>query len=158
MVGAVLGALILLAWTRLQRLDLDTTVAMAPGRPWDARDLLDTFLVWALMMAAMMLPSASPMILLFAVVHRRRHEMLHPAVSAGVFTAGYLVVWAGFSSLAALAQPGLQHAALLSRHPGAVLPWVGGLLLLAAGLWELTPLKHACLARCQAPLRFIMTE
>jgi predicted metal-binding membrane protein len=161
-VGAGLGALVLLAWAQLLRMDHEMgagpAMAMARQSPWDAHDLLAAFLMWALMMVAMMLPSAAPMILLFATINRRRSGSPGAAVPTGIFVAGYLVVWAAFSALAALGQAGLQHAALLSRETLMVLPWLGGVFLLLAGLWELTPLKYACLARCQSPLGFIMTE
>jgi len=161
-VGAGLGALILLAWAQLLRMDHEMgagpAMAMARQSPWEAHDLLAAFLMWALMMVAMMLPSAAPMILLFATINRRRSGPPGAAVPTGIFVAGYLVVWGAFSALAALGQAGLQHAALLSRETLMALPWLGGVFLLLAGCWELTPLKYACLARCQSPLSFIMTE
>ena len=72
--------------------------------------------------------------------------------------SGYLLVWAGFSVLATLAQWGLHRAALLSPMMGSTSPVLGGLLLLAAGLFQWTPLKYACLQHCRSPLSFLMTE
>src|SRR3989440_9446657 len=71
---------------------------------WSFGALLALFLMWVEMMVAMMLPSASPMILMFAGVNRKRREQDNPFVPTGVFVLGYLVVWAGFSLMAALAQ------------------------------------------------------
>lgn len=162
-VATGLGGTALLAWLYLLRLDHDMpamTMAapMAMAAPWGPRELAAAFAMWAVMMVAMMLPAAAPMILLFAAVNRRRGADHGRPVPVAVFVAAYLVVWAGFSGLAALGQSGLQRAALLSDGNLAAAPWLGGVLLVAAGLWEFTPLKHACLARCQSPLAFIMTE
>lgn len=137
----------------------DMTMAMPEMlRPWSLLDFALTFLMWAVMMVAMMVPSATPMILIFATVNRKRLAENAPLVRSSLFLSAYLAAWAGFSLLATLGQWGLQAAALVSGPAGAVPPWLGGLLLVAAGLWELTPLKHACLRRCQSPLGFFMTE
>src|SRR6478736_5683339 len=71
--------------------------------PWSATTLLPLFLMWAEMMVAMMIPSAAPMILTFAMVQRKRREREQPFVSTGGFLLGYLIIWTGFSALAALA-------------------------------------------------------
>lgn len=162
-VAAGLVGVILLAWFYLVRVGrdmqgMDMVAPMAMAAPWGPGELLAVFGMWAVMMVAMMLPSAAPMILLFATVNRRRAVDQARPVPVAIFVAGYLVVWAGFSALAALGQSGLQRAALLSGETITAAPWLGGAFLIAAGLWELTPLKYACLARCQSPLAFIMTE
>ena len=71
--------------------------------PWSVRDVVLVFAMWAVMMVAMMVPSASPMVLLFAMVHRRRREQDGRYVPTGVFLLGYVVVWGAFSAVAALA-------------------------------------------------------
>ena len=126
--------------------------------PWSTAQLLPLFLMWAEMMVAMMLPSAAPMILLFAVVNRRRREQEQPFVPTGVFLLGYLAVWTVFSAIAAVAQWGLHSAALLSSTMVATSPLLGGGLLIAAGLFQWMPLKHACLRHCRSPLTFLMTD
>jgi predicted metal-binding membrane protein len=113
------------------------------------------FVMWWIMMVAMMLPSASPMILLFARVQRSQQAKGAPFVPTSVFAAGYLVVWGGFSVLAAGTQWGLERAGLLSAMLSSTSGLFGGILLLAAGLYQLTPLKHACLRHCRSPLQFI---
>ena len=133
-------------------------MAMPRQASWDAVALTLTFAMWAVMMVAMMVPAAAPMILLFATVHRRQREGGHAAVPTAVFLAGYLAVWSAFSALATSAQWGLHEAALLSPMLAATRPWLGGGLLIAAGVYQWTPLKQACLAKCRSPLGFLLTE
>jgi predicted metal-binding membrane protein len=104
----------------------------------------------------MMLPSAAPMTLTFATVNRRRRELGTPWVPTTVFVAGYLLAWGAFSLAATAAQLGLEHAALMAPMMGLASPLVGGLVFVAAGLYQLTPLKHACLRRCRSPLAFVL--
>ena len=113
--------------------------------------------MWATMMVAMMVPSASPMILIFATINRKRLAERTPVIRTGLFLLGYLIVWAAYSLLAALGQWALHTAALISPAM-VVTPWLGGLLLVAAGAYQFTPLKDVCLARCQSPFGFILTE
>jgi predicted metal-binding membrane protein len=114
--------------------------------------------MWAGMMVAMMLPSATPMILTFAAVSRNRRRQERPYVPVTIFVAGYVAIWVAFSALAASAQWILHREALLSPAMVSNSAWLGGLLLLAAGVFQFTPLKHACLAQCRAPFDFIMTR
>ena len=127
---------------------------------WTAADFLLMFLMWAVMMAAMMLPSAAPMLLAFAGVNRRRRESGHPFVPTAIFLGGYLLAWGGFSLAATLAQGGLHSAALLSPQMAlaGVSPILGGILLLAAGLFQWTPLKQACLHHCRTPMGFLTAD
>ena len=117
-----------------------------------------TFLMWAIMMMGMMVPSAAPMILVFATINRRRSETGGAAVATGIFVAGYLVAWTAFSALATAGQWGLERAAAVSPDMLRATPFVGGLLLIVAGIYQVTPLKRACLARCQSPLGFVLNE
>jgi len=132
--------------------------AMPQMHAWGATELLLTFIMWAIMMVAMMVPSAAPMILLFATINRKRCQQQRPYVATGIFLAGYLVIWTLFSALATLAQWGLHSAALLSPMMVGTSPILGGALLVAAGVFQWTPLKHACLAHCRAPLDFLMSD
>jgi len=116
------------------------------------------FLMWTEMMVAMMVPTAAPMILTFAMVNRRRREQERPFVPTGIFLLGYLVVWTGFSILATLAQWGLHSAALISHAMVSTSPLFGGILLLAAGVFQWTPLKQRCMIHCRSPLSFFLTE
>lgn len=125
---------------------------------WNAFTLLPLFLMWAIMMVAMMIPSAAPMILTFATVSRKRREQQRPFVSTAMFVLGYLTVWTGFSAAVAVAQWGLHSKALLSPMMVSTSPLLGGALLVVAGIFQWTPLKHACLSHCQSPLSFMMTN
>jgi predicted metal-binding membrane protein len=158
----VLSGLILitaLAWAYMWYLARDPmAMCMANMQPWGAADLLATFAMWAVMMVAMMVPSASPMILAFAGVNRMRRERSLPYVPTAAFLMGYLAVWTGFSALATVAEAALHSAALLSPMMVSTSAVFGGILLLAAGAFQWTPLKNACLRHCRSPLGFILTE
>ena len=114
--------------------------------------------MWAVMMVAMMVPSATPTILLFAAISRRRRLQGQPAVSAAVFTLGYLLVWTLYAAAAAGAQWQLHRLALLSPAMAAASPLLGGGLLIAAGLYQWMPLKGRCLSQCRSPLGFFSAE
>ena len=126
--------------------------------PWSLGSLLPLFLMWAIMMVAMMLPSAAPMLLTFASVARNRRAAERPYVPVTVFAAGYLTIWTLFSILAAAGQWQLHRSALLSPAMASSSAFLAGLLLLAAGVFQFTPLKKSCLTHCRAPLEFIMTR
>ncbi|MBA2743790.1 MAG: DUF2182 domain-containing protein [Chthoniobacterales bacterium] len=125
---------------------------------WSASALLPLFLMWAVMMVAMMLPTAAPMILTFAAVARNRRRADRPYVPVAVFAAGYVAIWCAFSIVAALGQWLLHRQALLSSAMASSSALLGGVLLLAAGVFQFTPLKRTCLTHCRAPLEFIMTR
>jgi predicted metal-binding membrane protein len=162
-VAAALATTVGLAWLYLWRLggamsDMDQHMGMPEMHAWSASDGVLLFAMWAVMMVAMMLPSASPMILAFATMNRRRGAAGSPLAHTGIFVLGYLVVWAAFSVMATTAQWGLHVAALLSPGMVAASPAVGAGLLIAAGLFQWTPLKRACLIRCRSPLSFLLAE
>jgi predicted metal-binding membrane protein len=127
-------------------------------KPWSAIVILPLFLMWAGMMVAMMTPTVAPMILTFAMINRKRREQARPFVSTALFLSGYLIVWTAFSLIAALAQWVLHGTALLSPMMQSASSWLGGLLLIMAGVFQWTPLKQACLSHCRSPLQFIMTD
>ena len=109
-------------------------LAMSQVRAWGAVDFLLMFVMWAVMMIAMMVPTAAPMTLAFATINRRRLEQQQPFVPTSVFLSGYVLVWSVFAAGAALAQWGLNTAALLSPMMASTSPFLGGGLLMAAGL------------------------
>jgi predicted metal-binding membrane protein len=112
--------------------------------------------MWAEMMVAMMIPSAAPTILVFARVNRQRREHDRPYVHSGWFLLGYLSIWFGFSLAAAAAQWALHGAALLSPAMQSTSPILGGAVLIAAGIFQWTPWKRACLRHCRSPLDFLL--
>ena len=128
---------------------------MMPAAPWDSRYVVLMFFMWWIMMIAMMLPSATPVILLAAALNRRSKAAQKPYGSAAAFTAGYLLAWAGFSLAAVGAQWALQQGELISGMLHSTSATLSGILLLAAGAWQFTPWKHACLQHCRAPVEYL---
>ena len=135
----------------------DMLMPMSTG-PWTFGRALLVLVMWAVMMAAMMLPSAAPMILLFATIARRRSARGELASVSGSFAFGYIAVWAAFSLAAAALQFGLEKAALLSPMMQTTSIALAGTVLIAAGLYQWTPLKQACLRHCRSPLDFIIAH
>lgn len=155
-----------LAWAYLIRLDrlmsqameYDTAMAamgMTLDASWTIVDAWFAFLMWLIMMVGMMTAAAAPVLLLFAATAAGRHERRIPA-SVLIFGLGYVAVWAGFSACAALAQWGLHQAAMLSSTMKTSSPVLAGGILVAAGAYQLMPVKSACLAHCRSPLGFLM--
>jgi predicted metal-binding membrane protein len=114
--------------------------------------------MWSVMMVAMMVPSATPMVLTFATVNRRRKERQAPYVPVAIFLAGYLVVWTGFSVAATTAQFWLQSVRLLSMEMVSTSTIFAASLLIGAGVFQWTPLKQRCLTQCAGPLSFLMSS
>jgi predicted metal-binding membrane protein len=156
---AGLAGVTLLAWLELLREARAMEGAMRAGvacelHPWSGADFALTFAMWAVMMVGMMVPSAAPMSLLFAAVARKAGAEGAVAAPTSAFVAGYLATWTLFSLLATAAQWGLERTALLSPMLASTTPAFGGALLAAAGLYQLSPAKRACLDHCRAPARF----
>jgi predicted metal-binding membrane protein len=126
---------------------------------WDARHLALLWAMWAVMMVGMMLPSASPMLLLYGSAARRSATTRFTAsLQIYTFAAGYLVVWAAFSLGATALQRLLAALLFVSSMMEITSPVVGAMLLLVAGVYQLTPLKQACLRTCQSPFGFLMSR
>ena len=132
--------------------------AMMERAVWTPGYALLIFAMWWVMMVAMMLPGAAPMLLLFARVNRTQKIRDRPYVPTGFFAIGYLAAWCGFSALAAGLQWGLEQVDLLGPMMTATNYWLGGAILLAAGAWQLTPIKGVCLRHCRSPLSFFAQQ
>jgi len=132
-------------------------MGMMLGASWTATDTILTFAMWGVMMVGMMSPSATPMLLIFGASRGRRVNV-GAAPLVLLFGIGYVIVWLGFSAVATLAQWALQTNALLSPTMEATSARFGGALLIAAGVYQLTPLKRACLTHCQSPMAFLMSH
>lgn len=111
--------------------------------------------LWGLMMVAVMFPSAAPMILMFARVQTTRSQRGRPYVPTWIFTMAYLALWVATGVVAYALAVGVDHLAQGS-------PWlmengarIGGVLLLGAGIYQLTPAKEVCLEKCRSPLSFL---
>jgi predicted metal-binding membrane protein len=131
-----------------------TSVIGAGAAVWSLRDTWLIFAMWTVMMAAMMLPSASPMIEMYARIARGRNA---GGGRAWLFVAGYLIAWTAFSAVITGVQYGLERTRIIADAM-RMAPFPGGLLLIAAGIYQLTPLKQACLTQCRSPLGYFMTE
>jgi predicted metal-binding membrane protein len=132
-------------------------MGMPMHMPWTATDVWFTFAMWAVMMVGMMTGTAAPVLFLFAGARSARGERGVP-LAVLMFAGGYLMVWVGFSVTAALAQWKLHEAAMLSPAMAAASPLLAGAILAAAGAYQITPLKVACLTHCRSPLGFLMTH
>jgi predicted metal-binding membrane protein len=152
------AATVALAWVYLVAgAGIDMSMAGMPMEPmpWSPFYAALVFAMWWVMMIAMMVPSATPMILLFTAIKRKQAASVSPSVEAWIFLGGYLLVWTGFSLVAALAQWELERVGLLSMAMASTSAVLGGVILLGAGLYQLTPVKRACLRYCQSPVLFL---
>ncbi len=153
-----------LAWAYLVYLardmgGMDQGMMMAQMRSWTIADFGFMFLMWAVMMVGMMVPTAAPMVLLFAANSRRLREQQQPYVPTAVFLSGYVVVWSGFAVTATAGNWALHVNDLLSSMMGeSASAYLGGGLLIAAGLFQLSPLKYVCLKHCRSPLSFLTND
>jgi predicted metal-binding membrane protein len=125
-----------------------------PMSDWSAENWLAVFIMWAVMMAAMMLPAAMPMVSVFGTLNKSRGE----ASRTIAFVAGYLALWTAFAAAATAAQWTLQTNGLLSPMIVSMSPALSAALLVIAGAFQFTPLKHACLRACRSPLGFLLTD
>ncbi|HEY2574070.1 MAG TPA: DUF2182 domain-containing protein [Verrucomicrobiaceae bacterium] len=166
---AVLAGIAVLAWVymireanAMEHTGVCCCMGMAMSgpdvRPWSEAEIVPLFLMWAEMMVAMMIPSAAPMILTFALINRKRREKEQPFVPTGMFLLGYLLVWSVFSFAAAVAQWALHGVALLTPMMVSSSPFFGGALLIIAGIFQWTSWKRSCLKHCRSPLQFLLGD
>jgi predicted metal-binding membrane protein len=137
----------------------DMNMSMNGMEPsWTPVDVALMLAMWSAMMAAMMVPGASPMITAFATINRRRRERSAPYVPTAVFLIGYLVGWTGFSILATILQCLLQMTGLLTTMMQSASNYWSAALFFAAGLYQFSSLKETCLTYCRSPDGFILSE
>ena len=130
---------------------------MASAVPSTPPQFLFVSAMWAAMMVGMMVPSATPMVLAYADWTRRGTSGNRPAAVAS-FLSGYVLVWLGFSVLAAMLQSALERVGVLTATGAISRPALGGTVLLLAGLFQVTPWKESCLRRCRTPVGFLIAE
>ena len=130
--------------------------AEALGSAWKVGPLLLTFVMWTVMMVAMMLPSAAPAILLYGAMAKKSRESASGLPSVWVFALGYLAVWTVFSLAATVLQAAFETWRLLTPAMTSASALLSGSLLIAAGLYQWLPVKNACLEKCRAPLQFFL--
>jgi predicted metal-binding membrane protein len=157
--ASLLLGTMLLGWAFLAWAVLDMTHPLAklmmPMSPaWSMGNMMAIFIMWAVMMMAMMLPSATPMVLTFVRLCRHKHQIVH----GWIFVAAYLVIWSGFSAAATALHWWLQTTGLLSPMMTSSSMWFTAILLLVAGVVQFTPLKDACLRHCRTPMGYLLTE
>ena len=155
-----LGVLVALSWWYLFNLSRDMTWMMQTMGigPWSAADFLMMFLMWAVMMVGMMVPTAVRTVMIFAQISNRAKQRGKVAASAYWFTAGYIMIWTGFSVGATLLQWAFDQAALTSPMMILTSPYLGAFLLISAGAWQLSPIKDKCLRHCRSPAMYIATH
>lgn len=132
-------------------------MGMAAALPSTDGSALVVLAMWAAMMVGMMMPSATPMVLAYTTWTRRGPAGARRTAAVASFLSGYVVVWLAFSVLAAALQLMLQRLGLLTAM-GATGATLGGLVLVLAGAFQLTPFKEACLSRCRTPIGFLVAE
>jgi predicted metal-binding membrane protein len=152
-----------IAWFHLVRLHHgmaamagEATASPTMSMSWTPSDIAATFAMWVVMMVAMMAAPAAPVLSLYAGIQAKRPARVAGAVP--MFALGYALVWIGYSALATLVQWRLHEAALLTTGMAAANGRIAGVILVAAGVYQLSPLHRACLAHCRSPLAFFMTH
>jgi predicted metal-binding membrane protein len=156
LIGLIVGAwtYVLYLWANMPDMDADVAGAIMLLHPWMPMDFVLVYLMWTVMMVGMMVPSAVPMTLLYAGMVRKAERQSTPMAPTGAFVGGYVALWSMFSVVATLLQWGLHETAMLSSMMVAKSQDLGAVLLIVAGLYQLTPWKSACLDHCRAPAHF----
>jgi predicted metal-binding membrane protein len=162
---SALGIIVLLSWVYLFDMAraMDGTVSgghcvSMAGEPWSVGYFTAMLVMWIIMMVGMMVPSATPMVLIYASVVRKAAREGSSLPATQIFVAGYVVIWSLFALVATLAQWALDRVALLSPMMMSNSEILGGLLLFTAGAYQLTPVKGACLRHCRSPIQFISSH
>ncbi len=161
-VAPVLAALGSWVWLGLMIGDMSlipgmASMMMAPHQITSGM-FVGLFVMWTVMMAAMMLPTAAPMIIAHARMQAGSRARGADWLPVAAFSAGYVIVWGGFSFAAAGLQSVLTGIALMSPMMMKAATPVSGVILIAAGLYQFSPLKQSCLRLCRSPMSFLMTR
>jgi predicted metal-binding membrane protein len=145
--------------TDMSGMDMGAMAMATESRTWGPAVWALMIAMWWIMMVAMMSPSAAPTVLLYARVHRHalaQGQIQDKLAPTGVFVAGYLLVWLGFAVAAAALHWLLEREAIVSATMmSSQSRWLSATVLIAAGLYQLSPLKNACLSHCRAPAAFL---
>jgi len=152
------GYLFYLSWM-MDQMPADMAMSKPQMMNWSWTEVLLCFIMWAVMMVGMMIPSAAPMIMIFTQTYRKRISLGQPYVPTSLFVLGYIAVWTAFSLIATASQWGLHATTLLSPTMlKSTSPLLGGTILVAAGVFQWTDLKQRCLKHCRSPLNFLLNE
>ena len=148
-------AYVMYLWAAMPAMNADAPETMVQLHRWMPLDWVFMFLMWAIMMVGMMLPSAVPMTLLYAGMVRKAERQRTSMAPTAAFVSGYLTMWSLFSVVATVVQWGLHETAMLSPMMVTKSQVLGGVLLIVAGAYQLTPWKAVCLDHCRSPAHFI---
>lgn len=147
---------IIYLYNQMYPMNMDALFFAMPMTPqWSRTDFVLLFLMWFVMMIAMMTPSVTPLVIIFTLINRKRQQQQNPYISSGYLLSGYFLIWAAFSLFATLLQWLLQRASLLNPEMITTSKVLGGIILIAAGIFQFTPLKNTCLSNCRSPIGFI---
>ena len=158
---AGIAFVVLLAWGYLLAgagIDMSMAGMEMDPMPWAVDHALIIFIMWWVMMIAMMVPSAAPTILLFSTIKRKQEPSGRTSMEAYIFLLGYLLMWAAFSIAAVFVQWVLESLGWMSMEMTSSNAILGRIILLAAGLNQFTPPKAACLRHCQSPVIFFSQD
>ena len=139
---------------------LDTILMWMPpsSGSWVLSDFALLFLMWSVMMIAMMTPSILPMLMLFTTLNARNKSKGKDTSSTLLLLAGYLMSWVLFSLVITLPEYAMHKSGLLNPMMEPTHAYLGSVMLIIAGLYQFTPFKDACLTVCQSPLTFLMNN
>lgn len=149
-----------IAWTYMVKVSVSVGQLISAPTPhaWNLNVLASHFCMWIIMMIAMMLPTAGPMILTFSSISRGRKHKNQPYVKTSIFTGGYLLVTVGYSLFVTLLQWWLHYKAILTPFGSSNSQLFTGILLLTAGIYQWSKLKQVCLRFCRSPFHFLMVN
>ena len=150
---AALAALAAAAWWPLAGMG-----GMAMPEGWSVGAVLATAIMWTLMMVAMMLPGMAPVAAAYAGLAAKEDRGVRLALRIGAFLSGYLALWVVVALALAAAQMAARGSPHFAQGGTLALPWAAGALLVAAGAWQMTPVKDACLRHCRSPLAYLLSH
>jgi predicted metal-binding membrane protein len=147
-----------IAWAHLAGMSsgVGTLLSHHSAHQWSMWLFISRFLMWIVMMVAMMLPTAGPMILTFATISRGKRQKRQPYVNTSIFVCGYIIVTIGYSLIATFLQWWLNTNGLLTSLGVSSSYILSGILLCVAGIYQWSSLKHSCLRFCRNPFNFLM--
>ncbi|WP_428625241.1 DUF2182 domain-containing protein [Sedimenticola sp.] len=130
----------------------------ALGKTWSIIDFARVLIMWIMMMIAMMLPTAAPMIVTYADILANQQGGARVLSPLAAFIGGYLITWGSYSLVAVIAQWGLLQSDLITEMMVGANPLFNGSILILAGLYQWSKLKDVCLTHCRTPLQFFLSS
>lgn len=159
LIGLVFLAILAWAWNIHLARNMGPMPTEMPGmEKWTAGDIASLWMMWSAMMVAMMLPSVSPTVLTFAAMEEKKGDHARVTARTFLFLVGYFASWIAFCVLATAAQWRLHSATLLSPMMVSTSAQFSGVILILAGIFQWSPIKHKCLSHCRSPIGFLLTE